>query len=100
MEIMSKCRAKDCSSVNNRAVNTELSFFPTEVQKKLIELRLDKEEIKRCTYCGDSWVEETKFINGIREIRIIYVGRDNFGKTTWVILEDPQTRGKFAQTIY
>lgn len=90
MSYKSDCASKDCGAANPIVVNIASDKLPNKVIEKLKEKGLDREMLRKCTYCGNIWIE--KFVVGRPgDPTIIWVGIDNSvgGKgMVWKILEN------------
>lgn len=73
----------------NQAINSD-SARRKRFSEKLKRLSLERETLKRYSYCGDISIEKMEYVGNASRERIIKVGIDNHAVgegTIWKILE-------------
>lgn len=86
---ISQCKS-NCSATNPNVSNYDPSLLPEKVRERLKELGLDQETLRRCSYCGDIWIEKFERAGDSFRERVIKVGIDDHiaGEgMIWKILE-------------
>lgn len=82
------CPSDNCMAADPHISSKSYASLPEEVQQELKNRNLDKGDLKRCSYCGNVWVEKWDYEGRMprQETTIIGIQKLGTDEMSWPIL--------------